>query len=293
MIEQAKVKNEQEGLGYKMGQLCSWYDISRQAHYQQRWRDQTQVEDEEQVLALVRGIRERHPRLGGRKLHHELQEPLAKLGIEIGRDRFCTLLARHDLLVPPLRRQRRTTWAGLWRCPNRLEGLLVKQVQQAWVADITYLETQQGFCYLCLVTDLYSHTIVGFDVSTSLAVEGALRALNMAIDQTRGSLAGLIHHSDHGVQYTCHAYRDRLHAVKAVSSMGQVGNCYDNAVAERLNGILKQEYGLGDLLFDLNHATLATQQAVWLYNHERPHCSLALQKPMVVHLNSQFINSNA
>ena len=293
MIEQAKIKNEQEGMGYKMAQLCGWHGISRQAHYQQRWRDQSQVVVGEQVLALVRGIRERHPRLGGRKLHHELQEPLAKLEIDMGRDRFFSLLARHDLLVPPLRRQRRTTWAGLWRCPHRLAEVRVRRVQQAWVADITYLETQRGFCYLSLVTDLYSHAIVGFDVCTSLAVEGALRALNMAIDQSHGSLAGLIHHSDHGVQYTCYAYRDRLQAVNALSSMGQVGNCYDNAVAERLNGILKQEYGLGDRLVDFDHATVATQQAVWLYNHERPHCSLALQKPMVVHLNHQFIISNA
>jgi putative transposase len=138
-------------------------------------------------------------------------------------------------------------------------------------------------CYLCLITDAFSRFIVGFDVSTSLAVEGALRALNMAIAQARPPLADLIHHSDHGVQYTCHLYRDRLAHVGCRSSMGQVGHCYDNPQAERVNGILKLEYGLGDLLRDVTHATAATAQAIWLYNHERPHLALAYQKPVAVH----------
>ena len=161
----------------------------------------------------------------------------------------------------------------------------LNDVQQAWVCDITYLETEEGFCYLALVTDAYSRYIVGFDVSTSLAVEGALRALEMAIAQAPSTLKGLVHHSDHGIQYTCHAYSDRLNHLGILSSMGQVGNCYDNAKAERVNGILKIEYRLGGLFVDVKQAELATRQAIWLYNYERPHLSLLYQRPADIHFS--------
>ena len=245
-----------------------------------------------QIIQKVQEIRQRHPRMGGRKLLHELSPHLEAEGLTIGRDRFFELLAQHDLLVPPLRQQRRTTWSGFWRCPNRLIDLTLSRVQQLWVCDITYLQTENGFCYLSLVTDAFSRFIVGFDLSPSLAVEGALRALDMAIAQASGSLRGLIHHSDHGVQYTCPRYRQRLASFHILSSMGDVGNCYDNALAERVNGILKIEYLLGDLFLDFDHACRATQQAIWLYNHERPHYSLHFLKPVDVHSkrNSSYIN---
>ncbi len=264
-------------------QICSWFGITRQAHYQMVRRQQQTRQEETALIEMVHRIRARHPRMGGRKLLHELRPQMAQAGVCLGRDRFFDLLAGHDLLLPPVRRQRRTTWAGLWRCPNRLDGLTVTRVLQVWVCDITYLETESGFCYLSLVTDAFSRYIVGYDVSTSLAVEGARRALDMAIAQVHLPVAGLIHHSDHGVQYTCHAYRDRLAAVGILSSMGQVGNCYDNPQAERVNGILKLEYGLGELLLDVDHAQSATTEAVWLYNHERPHLALGYEKPVNIH----------
>lgn len=267
-----------------MSVICAWYGITRQAHYQQVQREGQTDQEEAVILELVLRLRLRHPRMGGRKLLHELQPQLAQAGIQWGRDRFFDLLARHGLLVSVVRAGRRTTWPGSWRCPNRLENLLISRVQQVWVCDITYLETQaDGFCYLCLITDAFSRFIVGFDLSTSLAVEGARHALEMAVGQARPPLAGLIHHSDHGVQYTCHTYRDRLTQLGCLASMGQVGNCYDNALAERVNGILKLEYGLGDPLPDVPHALAATTEAVWLYNYERPHLALAYQKPVEVH----------
>lgn len=236
-----------------------------------------------QILASVQAIRQRHPQMGGRKLLHSLTPALAAQGLQIGRDRFFELLAQHDLLVPVPRQRRRTTWAGLWRCPNLLADFTLTAVQQVWVCDITYLETEQGFCYLSLLTDAYSRFIVGYDVATSLAVDGALRACNMAIAQASTPLHSLIHHSDHGIQYTSLLYRNRLAALHIRSSMGEIGNCYDNAKAERVNGILKLEYGLGQLLLDAEHAHQATQQAVWLYNHERPHLALAFRKPVELH----------
>jgi transposase InsO family protein len=275
-----------------MSDICQELGISRQAHYQMGQRQQQQRDQAGQIVELVLLIRHRHPRMGGRKLFHQCQPQWEKQGISLGRDRFFDLLAQHDLLVPLKRQKRRTTWPGGWRCPNRLVGLALTHVGQVWVCDLTYLETEAGFCYLALVTDAYSRYIVGFDVSTSLAVEGALRACNRAINQATTPLSGLIHHSDHGIQYTCHLYRQRLAELDILSSLGEVGNCYENALAERVNGILKLEYGLSECLLDFQQAQHLTQQAVWLYNHERPHLALDYQKPVDVHTPIYYVNSS-
>lgn len=273
-----------------MENLCAWYGISRQAHYQLAWRQQQQQAEGAQVLELVRSMRCRHKRMGGRKLLHELQPELVKRGIQMGRDRFFDLLRRHDLLLRPKKRAYRTTWAGRWRCENLLAEALITRPNQAWVCDLTYIATESGFVYLALVTDLYSRRIMGYDLSRSLSLEGAARAMQRAIAQAGRPLAGLIHHSDHGVQYTSQPYRDLLARHHIRSSMGEVGNCYDNAVAERVNGILKLEYGLDDTFVDFTQAQLAVEQAVWLYNHERPHLALNYQKPYQVYVNCFSIN---
>jgi putative transposase len=262
-----------------------WFGISRQAYYQAHKRQLQREAENGLLLALVQGIRHRHPRMGGRKLYHELQQPMAALGITRGRDAFFDFLRVHNLLVTTKRNRRRTTRSGLWHCDNLLTGMTLVRCHQAWVADITYLTTEDGFLYLALLTDAYSRFIVGFDLSASLATEGALCALNGAIDHAAGrDLTGLIHHSDHGVQYTAWPYCDRLQALGIRSSMGEVGNCYENALAERMHGILKGEYGLDDLFVNQKHALKAVQEAVWLYNFERPHLSLGYRKPAEIHL---------
>jgi putative transposase len=240
--------------------------------------------EDQLVIELVLGIRRRHPRMGGRKLYYELQGAMLALEISRGRDALFDLLRSRNLLVPVKRNRRRTTRSGLWRCPNLLVDLEIVRTHQAWVGDITYVATEQGFVYLVLLTDAFSRFIVGFDLSTSLAAEGCLRALNQAIaDSDNMRLKRLIHHSDHGVQYTAWAYLDRLEAVGMRPSMGEVGNCYENALAERVNGILKCEYGLDSLFVDIKQAQTAVQEAVWLYNYERPHLSLNYCKPAEVH----------
>lgn len=223
--------------------------------------------------------------MGGRKLFHELQPQLARVGIARGRDAFFDILRRHGLLVSTRRNRRRTTRAGLWKFPNLLAEVCPSRVHQAWVGDITYVTTEGGFAYLSLLTDAFSRFIVGYDLSTSLAMEGCLRTLNMALKQPPlSSCQGLIHHSDHGVQYTAWPYCERLEAAGIRSSMGEVGNCYENALAERVNGILKIEYGLDSLFVDWRHAQSAVEEAVWLYNYERPHLALDYRKPAQVHL---------
>lgn len=184
--------------------------------------------------------------MGGRKVYHEIQASMRLLGIGRGRDAFFTLLRQRDLLVPVKRSGRRTTQAGLWRCPNLLAAGAIERVHHVWVADITYITTEHGFRYLALLTDAWSRFIVGYDLSSSLVVEGTLRALQQAIVQTpRGALSGLIHHSDHGVQYTAWPYREHLRSLGLRSSMGAIGNCYANALAapsgHPVNGILKNE----------------------------------------------------
>jgi transposase InsO family protein len=262
----------------------SWFGISRQAYYQARQRQLVRAAEDHLLIELVQGLRQRHPRMGGRKLFHELCQPMAALGITRGRDAFFDLLRAHNLLVKPKRNRRRTTRSGLWRCPNRLTDLTITQVNQVWVADITYILTEEGYVYLALITDAFSRYIVGFDLSSSLAAEGCQQALQRAIATAGGAdLTGLIHHSDHGVQYTAWPYREQLQAAGILSSMGEVGNCYENALAERMNGILKCEYGLDDLFANKKLALLATIEAIRLYNTERPHMALGYCKPAEIY----------
>lgn len=265
-------------------EACEWFGIHRQTYYQARKRQLQREAENQLVVELVRGIRQHHPRMGGRKLLHKLRSPMAALGIRRGRDTFFDILRHHDLLVPPKRNGCRTTHSGFLRYPNLLTDLEVTHPNQAWVGDITYITTEEGFVYLALLTYLYSHFIVGYDISSSLAVEGAQRALENATknamkNTSKENLKGLIHHSDHGIQYTAHAYQNQLKDFLMQSSMGEIGNCYDNPVAERVNGILKDEYYLDALFVNLAQAHEAVRQTVWLYNYDRPHLSLDMATP--------------
>lgn len=269
-----------------MSDIHTWLGLTRQAHYQHQKRQKQKAEKEDKTLTQVRLIRQKHPKMGTRKLHSEL----ALKGFQVGRDTLFALLAKHHMLIEPPRGPR-TTFSGRIRYPNLLEGVKVTQPDQVWVTDITYIRSEEGFLYLALITDLFSRKIVGYDLSKSLSADGAIRALQMALAQTKRSLKGLIHHSDHGIQYTCHDYQDILAQHHIHCSMGEVGNCYDNAVAERVNGILKIEYLLDTLFISLAQCQKAVRQTVWLYNYERPHYSLGYLKPQQVYIhpgNSTF-----
>lgn len=268
-------------------QIVTAFGISRQAHHQQLHRWRQRQGEEAIVVSLVQAIRQNHPRMGGRKVWSKLQSTFHQKGIQIGRDRFFAILKENDLLISIKKRQTRTTRSGLYRCPNRLPDIKIDTPLTVWVADITYLTLETGFAYLALLTDAFSRFIVGFDLSCSLAVEGAERSLKQAVNLSpKPALVGLIHHSDHGVQYTAHRYRQRLEKHKMLASMGEVGNCYENALAERMNGILKMEYGLDRLFVNLGQASLAVTQAVWLYNYDRPHLSLNYATPAEIHWNA-------
>lgn len=270
--------------GGSVAQASAWFGIRRQAYYAAEQRAQQRALEAHLVIELVREVRQRHPRMGGRNLLHLVRPTLAALQIPYGRDAFFDLLRAHELLVPSKRRRTRPTQRGPWHCPNLLAERAIERVHQVWVADITYLTTEQHMVYLALLTDAYSRFIVSYDLSASLAMEGCERALRYALARTPpGAWHGLIHHSDHGMQYGAFRYADHLRAHGLRASMGAVGNCYDNAIAERVNGILKDEYALDSCFVDQAQAQQAVQEAVALYNYERPHLALNYATPAEVH----------
>ncbi len=259
--------------------------MSRQNYYKHRRRRQIQHVDEAFILSLVRRERAAQPRLGGRKLLRMLRAEFELGGVSIGRDRFFSLLRRQDLLIRHRARRCRTTDS---RHMFRVYDNLLKDVRldgpcEAVVGDITYIRTDEGFMYLSLIMDAYSRAIVGYDCSDSLEAEGALRSLSMASRQLK-DCSGVIHHSDRGIQYCSGAYVDKLKRLGYQISMTEENHCYENSKAERLNGILKGEYGLGGRFLRKSDARKAVHEAVMLYNYRRPHQCLGYRYPMEVHL---------
>jgi putative transposase len=258
--------------------------MTRQNYYKQRRLRRRQQVDEELALSLVCQQRALQPRLGGRKLLHLVRDELTQAGVAMGRDRFFGMLRRHELLIERRVSSVRTTDSrhSFRVYDNLLKDLELARPHQALVSDITYLRTDEGFLYLCLVMDAFSRAIVGFDCSDTLEREGAIRALKHALDQLPPDRE-TIHHSDRGSQYCCHEYVAELKAAGVSISMTQENHCYENSQAERLNGILKQEYGLGGTFRRKSEAIRAVAEAVGLYNFRRPHQSLGYAVPMEVH----------
>lgn len=261
--------------------------LSRQAYYQGQQRQVQRVRRDEEVVQLVRDRRLRQPRLGTRKLHHLLREPMQQAGIGMGRDALFDVLRNARLLVPVRRAYHKTTDSHhrFRRHPNLLKAgehqVCATASEQVWVADITYLPTAQKFVYLSLVSDAYSRKIVGWHVHDSLQTEPVAQALKMAL-RTRQSDQRLVHHSDRGIQY-CSSYYQRIHQHHGLQcSMTDGYDCYQNALAERINGILK-----GELLLqrpaNLEQARRMVRESVQIYNAERPHLSLKMQTPDAVH----------
>jgi transposase InsO family protein len=258
--------------------------MTRQNYYKKKTTRERREVNEEKVIELVRRERRVQPRLGGRKLYHELRAELEAGGIEIGRDRFFEVLRKYDLLVEPLPKGARTTNSrhSLPVYRNLIKDLEVTGPNQAWVSDITYLRTDVGYEYLALVMDLFSHKIVGSSCSADLSTQGALGALDEALSELPEGY-GPIHHSDRGCQYCSHKYVNRATESGLRMSMTEENHCAENSVAERLNGILKQEYGLRNSFRSRGQARRAVAQAVELYNTRRPHTTLGMRKPAEVH----------
>ncbi len=229
------------------------------------------------MLAEVAAVRVDQPRVGTRKLHSHL----ASAGVRVGRDRLFTWLRERNDLVKRKRRGTFTTYSrhGYVVAPNRVRELSVTAPRQVVVSDITYLRLANGaFAYLFLVTDLHARHIVGWHVNPDLSHNGALRALHRAVEKL-GDVKGLVHHSDRGSQYCCHEYLKALSAYRILPSMTDADHCYQNAVAERVNGILKDEFNLDAVFTSVKEAQGAVALAVHSYNTVRLHWSLGLRTP--------------
>lgn len=259
--------------------------MSRQAYYRHVKRQERTFYEEDVILDMIATIRARMPKIGGRKLYHKLKADFIRHGFKIGRDRFFSILRDNDKLIKRKKRYRITTDSshGFRVYENRIKDLNITRVHQVLVSDITYIRHIHGFMYLALVTDLYSRKIVGYDVSQSLGVDGSIRALTMALKRIRPH-EKLIHHSDRGIQYCSHAYMNILHDYNAEASMAAKGNPYENPVAERVNGILKDEFLLNQIFNSTTAVYKAVDEAVKIYNNERPHLSLQYRIPQEVYL---------
>jgi putative transposase len=259
--------------------------MSRQNFYRQRRRRQRRHIDADLVVQLVLRERRLQPRLGARKVLHLIKVDLDKAGVRIGRDRFLEILRWSDLLVPRLKAQWPCTTRSSHYLPvfkNRVKDLKVAGPNEVWVADLTYIRTDEGFMYLALITDRFSRKIVGYDLGDTLEVTGSIRALEQAIgDLPKG--ARPIHHSDRGSQYCCHEYVQKATGARVMMSMTEQDHCAENAMAERMNGILKQEYGLGAQLKTKAQARAMASNAMHLYNTRRPHQELNMDFPDLVH----------
>lgn len=252
--------------------LCDVLGYSRQAYYKREGVTAKREQQEDAVVAAVCAIRRRQPRVGGRKLLR-MMEPSG-----YGRDRFFRLLRERNLLVQRRRGRRRTTYAGRTYFPNLLRHKPVNRVGQVVVADITYLETEEGFSYLFLVTDYHSRKIVGWDLRRDMTSQGSVNALRQAIRQLPEN-TGTIHHSDRGWQYSSGEFRGLIREHGMSISMTEEDHVYENALAERVNGILKQEFYLGERMRSHAAAAKCVEQAITIYNNERLHTSIGYVTP--------------
>lgn len=263
-----------------MKQICHELGISRQGYYKRQHQEAKRSIDSEKILKLVKQERFKLPMLGGKKLYKKLGGLLHCAEIRMGRDKFFKLLRENKLLIQRKKRYVKTTNSShRFRIyDNLIKDTTAFKPDEIYVCDLTYIKTNEGFGYLALITDLYSRKIVGNDFSPSLGIEGSIRALKKAL-RGKGKLPGLIHHSDRGIQYCSKEYIKKLKKRKIKISMSEKGNPYENAVAERMNGILKSEFLLDRVFKTITEARAAIKEAISSYNDLRPHMSIGYLTP--------------
>jgi putative transposase len=274
------VKERRKATGLEV--LCGLLGYTRQAYYKHQHRQEKEAIEAELVIKEVMSIREVQKRVGGRKLHYLLGGFYVEHRIKMGRDVLFGVLRAQGLLVAKRSRYKpRTTISCPWRrFPNLIKGFVPTSANQVWVSDITYLRVGNDFCYLSLTTDAYSRMIVGYKLSKTLGADGPVTAMAMAM-RNNPNREGLIHHSDRGVQYHSSAYMKLLGEEIRVS-MTRNGDPLENAIAERVNGILKDELLEGPFK-SFSDARKRLDEAVNIYNHLRPHYSIDYLTPAVAH----------
>ncbi len=262
---------------------CRLFGISRQSLYQARTRAKRGSEQLSRIKPLVQAIRRRMPRLGTRKLYYLLKDDFQNLGIKIGRDKFFDYLRSEQMLIRRRKNYTKTTDSKHWlrKHPNLVKEKKPERAEQIFVSDITYVRSRERTHYLALTTDAYSRKIMGYHLSDDLSAENTVKALQMAVKK-RISSHRLIHHSDRGLQYCSAVYQAELKSNRIETSMTDGADCYQNALAERMNGILKQEF-LIETCNTGKELEMLIKESIETYNGHRPHLSLAMKTPNYIH----------
>jgi transposase InsO family protein len=239
------------------------------------------------IFELIKPLRHLQARYGCAKLYLDIKDDLIKNNIKMGRDKFYGFMRNYNLLVKKTKRYHITTDSnhGFYKSKDLVTNLEINQAEQVFVSDITYIKLASKHAYLALVTDAYSKKIMGFKIDTNMKVQLVKDALQMAVNNRIYKNKETIHHSDRGIQYCCPDFSEFAKSKQMILSTTQNSSPYENAVAERVNGILKQEFGLGKTIPNLKTAQKMVKQAVEIYNNQRRHYSLKFKTPQFAHLN--------
>ena len=279
---------------FALGRICQLFGITRQAYYQHYWQYESVSFEQELIVRQVLRIRQSHRRIGGRKLYEMLEPFMLEHQIKMGRDALFDVLSSHNLLVKRRKRKVYTTNSFHWlhKYPNLIRDYHPLEPNQLWVSDITYWKINLGYVYISFVTDAYSHKIVGYHVAETLESIETIKALKMAINQLDNPVKELIHHSDRGIQYCSSRYVQLLNENHIIISMTENGDPLENALAERINGIIKNEYLECYEVDTLYRARQLLDQVIQLYNDERPHMSIGSKTPSLVHQGNIKTSNN-
>ena len=267
-----------------LDRICRLFGVTRQAFYKHLKATEKMLVQDHIVQQMVLNIKKDHPRMGTRKVYHLIKPDLEQSNIKMGRDALFDLMAANNLKVTRRKRRHITTNSNhvFKRYPNLIKGFEPDEPNQVWVSDITYIKSGQEFIYLFLITDMYSKKILGYRLARSLDSSHAVNSLQDAIKNSSKPISGLIHHSDRGIQYCSKDYIKVLYRHNIKISMTEKGDPLENPIAERVNGILKDEY--------LNQyqilTTIQLEKSIEKYNNKRPHLSCDMLTPEVAHLNS-------
>ncbi|MEI7942948.1 MAG: IS3 family transposase [Candidatus Riflemargulisbacteria bacterium] len=274
-----------------LARLCAWFGVTRQAYYQNEWNAIDSSIEDNFVLKEVLTIRNHHQRMGTRKLYEKLQPFMLDHKIKMGRDALFDLLSSNHLLVKKRKRGIRTTQSSHWlrKYPNLIREFTPSSSNQLWVSDITYWKIYGIYVYISFITDAYSHKIVGYHLAETLEAIESIQALKMALSGLKKDTVKqyqLIHHSDRGIQYCSHEYVKILQDYQIKISMTENGDPLENAIAERINGIIKEEYLYNHDVSNFKEAKKLLDISVKLYNEERPHMSIGNNYPATIHENN-------
>lgn len=282
----SKRNSEKEEKAFKIKWIYESFGITKQAYYQQITREKIKDLKREKIVDWVIEYRKELPKTGTRKLYEYLQPKMMHENIKMGRDAINNLLRCRGMLIKKTKRYFITTDSKhfFFKSPNLLTNIKITHSEQVFVSDITYIKTDSGHAYLALVTDAYSRKIMGWSLQDNMKVSMVKEALNMAYKNCIFNHKNIIHHSDRGIQYCCPDYSQYAENKGFILSTTQQYDPYENAIAERINGILKYEFGLRNTIKSIEIAQQMVAQATDLYNNLRMHWSLDFKKPQEVHL---------